>query len=105
MTAQQGKGMPNALFPFFEPCRGFGHSPGVVTIRVNSMQWIEARNFDLNNTLNSGQLFRYIAFGDHYIIHAGNRLFKIWQKGVWRGFIARLEKTLLSGRPSNSIGG
>ncbi len=73
--------MPNALFPFFNPCRGFGHSSEVLTIRVNSMQWLEARDFDLNNTLNSGQLFRYIAFGDHYIIHAGNRLFKIWQKG------------------------
>jgi N-glycosylase/DNA lyase len=45
------------------------------------MQWLEARNFDLNNTLNSGQLFRYIAFGDHFIIHAGDDLFKIWQKG------------------------
>ncbi len=45
------------------------------------MQWLEARDFDLNSTLNSGQLFRYISFTDHYLIHAGTRLFKIWQKG------------------------
>ena len=73
--------MPNALFPFFDPCRGFGHSQAVVTIWVNSMQWLEARDFNLHDTLNSGQLFRYIDFGDHYLIHAGNRLFRIWQKG------------------------
>ena len=45
------------------------------------MPYLEVRDFNLHDTLNSGQLFRYIAFGDHYIIHAGNRLFKIWQKG------------------------
>jgi N-glycosylase/DNA lyase len=59
------------------------------------MQWLEARNFDLNNTLNSGQLFRYIAFGDHYIIHAGNRLFKIWQKGE-RVFFEGMEEEFIS---------
>ena len=45
------------------------------------MAFLEARNFTLHETLNSGQLFRYIDFGDHYLVHAGNRLFRIWQKG------------------------
>ena len=45
------------------------------------MNCIEVRDFSLNHTLNSGQLFRYINFGDHYLIHAGSRLFKVWQKG------------------------
>jgi N-glycosylase/DNA lyase len=31
--------------------------------------------------LKSGQLFRYIGIGDHFLVHAGNHLFKIWQKG------------------------
>ncbi len=45
------------------------------------MNCIEVMDFSLNHTLNSGQLFRYISFRDHYLIHAGSRLFKIWQKG------------------------
>ena len=45
------------------------------------MNCIEVRDFALHHTLNSGQLFRYVSFGDHYVIHAGNRLFKVWQKG------------------------
>ncbi len=53
----------------------------VVTIRANSMQWLEARDFNLNSTLNSGQLFRYVSFPDHYLIHTGNHLLKIWQNG------------------------
>ena len=45
------------------------------------MNSLGVRNFNLHHTLNSGQLFRYVSFGDHYLVHAGNRLFKIWQKG------------------------
>ena len=45
------------------------------------MQWLETSDFNLNSTLNSGQLFRYVSFPDHYLIHAGSHLFKIWQKG------------------------
>ncbi|UCD72376.1 MAG: hypothetical protein JSW70_05110 [Syntrophobacterales bacterium] len=44
------------------------------------MNCLEVRDFSLHYTLNSGQLFRYVSFGDHYLIHAGSRLFKIWQK-------------------------
>jgi N-glycosylase/DNA lyase len=60
------------------------------------MQWLESRNFDINSTLNSGQLFRYVAFPDHYLVHAGSHLFKLWQKGgriffdgVGREFVSR----------------
>ena len=60
------------------------------------MNCIEVRDFTLHHTLNSGQLFRYVSFGDHYFIHAGNRLFKVWQKeeriffeGVGEEFITR----------------
>jgi N-glycosylase/DNA lyase len=45
------------------------------------MHWLKVRDFNLDSTLNSGQLFRYICFGDHYLIHVGNSLFKIRQKG------------------------
>lgn len=45
------------------------------------MNSLRVRDFNLHHTLNSGQLFRYISFGDYYLIHAGNRVFRIWQKG------------------------
>jgi N-glycosylase/DNA lyase len=45
------------------------------------MAFLEVKDFTLHDTLNSGQLFRYIDFGDHHLVHAGNRLFNIWQKG------------------------
>jgi N-glycosylase/DNA lyase len=48
---------------------------------ADSMNSLEIRNFNLHATLSSGQLFRYIAFGDCYLVHAGDHLFKIWQKG------------------------
>ncbi|MFQ6079365.1 MAG: DNA-3-methyladenine glycosylase family protein [Thermodesulfobacteriota bacterium] len=46
------------------------------------MNSLGIRHFNLHETLKSGQLFRYIDFGDHYLVHAGNRLFKIWREGV-----------------------
>jgi N-glycosylase/DNA lyase len=48
---------------------------------ADSMNALEIRNFGLHATLSSGQLFRYIAFGDYYLVHAGDYLFKIWQEG------------------------
>ncbi len=45
------------------------------------MNSLEIRNLSLHATLSSGQLFRYIAFGDYYLVHARDHLFKIWQKG------------------------
>ena len=45
------------------------------------MAFLDVKEFTLHDTLNSGQLFRYIDFGDHYLVHAGNRLFNISQKG------------------------
>lgn len=53
-------------------------------------------NFNLHHTLNSGQLFRFVSFGDHYLIHTGDCIFTIRQKGgriffegVEEEFIAR----------------
>jgi N-glycosylase/DNA lyase len=59
------------------------------------MNCIEVRDFALHHTLNSGQLFRYVSFGDHYLIHEGNRLFKVWQKGG-RIFFEGVEEEFIS---------
>jgi len=45
------------------------------------MNSLGVRNFNLNHTLKSGQLFRYVSVGEHFHIHSGSHLFKIWQKG------------------------
>jgi N-glycosylase/DNA lyase len=62
---------------------------------VDLMNSLGIRDFNLHDTLNSGQLFRYIAFVDHYLIHAGNHLFKIWQKGE-RIFFEGVEEEFIS---------
>lgn len=57
---------------------------------------LAVRNFDLDHTLNSGQVFRFVSFGDHYLLHTGDCIFTVRQKGeriffegVEEEFIAR----------------
>jgi N-glycosylase/DNA lyase len=45
------------------------------------MAFLEVKDFALHETLKSGQLFRYIDCGEYYLVHAGNSLYKMGQKG------------------------
>ena len=60
------------------------------------MNSLEVKDFNLYHTLTSGQLFRFVSFGDHYLIHARDRIFTIRQRGeriffegVGEDFVAR----------------
>jgi len=60
------------------------------------MNSLEVKDFNLSHTLTSGQLFRFVSFGDHYLIHARDRIFTIRQRGeriffegVEEDFVAR----------------
>ncbi len=45
------------------------------------MAFLEVKDFTLNETLKSGQLFRYVDFGDHYLVHAGSHVFRVEEEG------------------------
>jgi N-glycosylase/DNA lyase len=45
------------------------------------MTSIRTEDFDLSSTLESGQIFRYVRVTEGYLVHQGNRVFRVWQKG------------------------
>ncbi|MBW2971352.1 8-oxoguanine DNA glycosylase, N-terminal domain-containing protein, partial [Candidatus Woesearchaeota archaeon] len=51
------------------------------------MQTIAVENFDLQKTLECGQLFRYEKRGDFYFVSHKDRLFKVKQEGNILHFI------------------